>query len=249
MYCRRPGGALDARPGPGPGCPVPARGRSGSSSTPSTSGGTPSWRSRSPAPAARAGSPPIRSATSTCPSPPIPCCPAATWATASIDFAAISRAVTAAGYDGVVEVEIFNADIWASDPDEVVATVKDRWAALVAPSLRAPPRFPEPLFLIPGAVKTTGKPHRCALVVRYFLGRVHKRWVAGASERYRQLRPVQVSPGPPPHAWSDVGPEHARVETDLARGRRRRRTTLDRWRAGGSPTWASAQSSRSARPV
>jgi hypothetical protein len=35
----------------------------------------------------------------------------------------------------VVEVEIFNADIWASDPDEVVATVKDRWAALVAPSL------------------------------------------------------------------------------------------------------------------
>jgi hypothetical protein len=38
-------------------------------------------------------------------------------------------------WGGVVEVGIFNADIWASDPDEVVATVKDRWAALVAPSL------------------------------------------------------------------------------------------------------------------
>jgi len=52
-----------------------------------------------------------------------------------VDFDRIGRAVTAAGYKGVVEVEIFNADIWASDPDEVVATVKDRWAALVAPSL------------------------------------------------------------------------------------------------------------------
>jgi sugar phosphate isomerase/epimerase len=52
-----------------------------------------------------------------------------------VDFDRIGRAVTAAGYKGAVEVEIFNADIWASEPDEVVATVKARWAALVAPSL------------------------------------------------------------------------------------------------------------------
>lgn len=52
-----------------------------------------------------------------------------------IDFASISRWVAAAGYDGPVEVEIFNADIWAADAEEVVATMKQRWAELVAPSL------------------------------------------------------------------------------------------------------------------
>jgi sugar phosphate isomerase/epimerase len=52
-----------------------------------------------------------------------------------VDFDRIGRWVTEAGYDGVVEVEIFNAEIWAADPDEVVATVKDRWSRLVAPSL------------------------------------------------------------------------------------------------------------------
>lgn len=52
-----------------------------------------------------------------------------------IDFATISRWVSEAGYDGVVEVEIFNAKIWDSPAAEVVATVKDRYAALVAPHL------------------------------------------------------------------------------------------------------------------
>ena len=33
-----------------------------------------------------------------------------------IDFATISRRVAEAGYDGPVEVEIFNADIWAATP-------------------------------------------------------------------------------------------------------------------------------------
>ena len=36
-----------------------------------------------------------------------------------------------AGYTGDVEVEIFNADVWAADPDEVVATMKDRYRTLV----------------------------------------------------------------------------------------------------------------------
>ncbi|MFE3453856.1 sugar phosphate isomerase/epimerase family protein [Nonomuraea sp. NPDC059194] len=48
-----------------------------------------------------------------------------------IDFAPITRAVRAAGYDGDVEVEIFNADVWAADPDAVVATMKERFASLI----------------------------------------------------------------------------------------------------------------------
>ncbi len=49
-----------------------------------------------------------------------------------IDFPPLYRAVTAAGYSGDIEVEIFNADIWAADPDSVVATMKERYAAIVA---------------------------------------------------------------------------------------------------------------------
>jgi sugar phosphate isomerase/epimerase len=52
-----------------------------------------------------------------------------------IDFASISRWVAAAGYDGPVEVEIFNAEIWAADADTVVATMKQRFAELVQPFL------------------------------------------------------------------------------------------------------------------
>lgn len=52
-----------------------------------------------------------------------------------IDFDSIGRWVTAAGYDGPVEVEIFNADIWAADADEVLSTMKQRWDDLIRPSL------------------------------------------------------------------------------------------------------------------
>lgn len=38
-----------------------------------------------------------------------------------VDFASLTAAVDATGYTGDVEVEIFNADIWAADPAEVVA--------------------------------------------------------------------------------------------------------------------------------
>ncbi|HEY9523810.1 MAG TPA: sugar phosphate isomerase/epimerase family protein, partial [Thermopolyspora sp.] len=48
-----------------------------------------------------------------------------------IDFGPITRAVAAAGYRGDVEVEIFNADLWAADPDEVLAAVVSRYAELV----------------------------------------------------------------------------------------------------------------------
>ncbi|MFC5829085.1 sugar phosphate isomerase/epimerase family protein [Nonomuraea insulae] len=50
-----------------------------------------------------------------------------------IDFRPITQAVQAAGYTGDVEVEIFNADIWAADPDEVVATMKARYEEVVLP--------------------------------------------------------------------------------------------------------------------
>lgn len=43
-----------------------------------------------------------------------------------IDFDSLQAAVDAAGYTGDIEVEIFNADVWAADPDEVVATIRDR---------------------------------------------------------------------------------------------------------------------------
>jgi sugar phosphate isomerase/epimerase len=44
-----------------------------------------------------------------------------------IDFPPITAAVLAAGYDGWVEVEIFNQSIWDTSPEQTVATVKARW--------------------------------------------------------------------------------------------------------------------------
>lgn len=52
-----------------------------------------------------------------------------------IDFTTIGRWVTEAGYAGDVEVEIFNAGIWAADGDAVIATMIDRYLTLVLPSL------------------------------------------------------------------------------------------------------------------
>ncbi|MBC6462787.1 sugar phosphate isomerase/epimerase family protein [Actinomadura sp. HBU206391] len=49
-----------------------------------------------------------------------------------IDFGPLTAAVTSAGYTGDIEVEIFNAEIWAADPDEVVATMKRRYLSLIA---------------------------------------------------------------------------------------------------------------------
>jgi sugar phosphate isomerase/epimerase len=49
-----------------------------------------------------------------------------------IDFGPLCQAVAAAGYAGDVEVEIFNADVWAADPDAVLTRLKDRYLALIA---------------------------------------------------------------------------------------------------------------------
>lgn len=48
-----------------------------------------------------------------------------------IEFPPFTRAVTRAGYAGDIEVEIFNAEVWAADPDEVLATMKERYIRLV----------------------------------------------------------------------------------------------------------------------
>ncbi len=43
--------------------------------------------------------------------------------------------VTDAGYTGDVEVEIFNADIWAASGETVIATMIDRYGDLILPHL------------------------------------------------------------------------------------------------------------------
>jgi sugar phosphate isomerase/epimerase len=45
-----------------------------------------------------------------------------------IDFGPISASVAAAGYQGYVEVEIFNQDIWDAPADQTAATVRERFA-------------------------------------------------------------------------------------------------------------------------
>ena len=50
-----------------------------------------------------------------------------------IDFAPVSAAVAAAGYDGYVEVEIFNAAVWAAPPDQTAAMVRQRFALVLLP--------------------------------------------------------------------------------------------------------------------
>jgi sugar phosphate isomerase/epimerase len=52
-----------------------------------------------------------------------------------IDFAAFTAAVAATGYRGDVEVEIFNADLWAKPGAEVVQTLTRRYLDLVEPFL------------------------------------------------------------------------------------------------------------------
>jgi sugar phosphate isomerase/epimerase len=52
-----------------------------------------------------------------------------------IDFPTFTKSVAAAGYGGDVEVEIFNADLWAAPPAEVVDTMAKRYLELVQPYL------------------------------------------------------------------------------------------------------------------
>lgn len=55
-----------------------------------------------------------------------------------IDFASLTRAVVETGYDRDIEVEIFNADVWADAPEHVVRRTAESFGAAVSPHL-APP--------------------------------------------------------------------------------------------------------------
>ena len=48
-----------------------------------------------------------------------------------IELRRIRAAVDDAGYSGPIEVEIFNPEIWSQPGDEILATMKERYAALV----------------------------------------------------------------------------------------------------------------------
>lgn len=52
-----------------------------------------------------------------------------------IDFGPMTRAVLATGYDRDIEVELFNADIWATPPAEVVARTVHGFGQAVSPHL------------------------------------------------------------------------------------------------------------------
>ena len=52
-----------------------------------------------------------------------------------IEFASFTSSVVRAGYRGDIEVEIFNADLWAAPPAEVVDTMAERYLELVQPYL------------------------------------------------------------------------------------------------------------------
>ncbi|MHC9293437.1 sugar phosphate isomerase/epimerase family protein [Mycobacterium sp. LTG2003] len=54
-----------------------------------------------------------------------------------IDFSAITAHVRDAGYQGDVEVEIFNEKVWATAGSTVIETMKERYRELVAPALTA----------------------------------------------------------------------------------------------------------------
>ena len=52
-----------------------------------------------------------------------------------IDFGSLTRAVVDAGYTGDIEVEIFNEDVWATDPVEVVRRTAAAFEDVVVPHL------------------------------------------------------------------------------------------------------------------
>ncbi|MFC4137602.1 MULTISPECIES: sugar phosphate isomerase/epimerase [unclassified Microbacterium] len=52
-----------------------------------------------------------------------------------IDFASLTRAVVETGYDRDIEVEIFNQEVWDTDPATVVARTAESFAETVSPYL------------------------------------------------------------------------------------------------------------------
>ncbi|WP_431771099.1 sugar phosphate isomerase/epimerase family protein [Streptomyces cucumeris] len=63
----------------------------------------------------------------------------------SIDLRWFRERVDAAGYDGPIEVEIFNPALWERDGAEVLAEVAERYASSVLPSPSRSPLPPDPV--------------------------------------------------------------------------------------------------------
>lgn len=55
-----------------------------------------------------------------------------------IDFASLTGAVLDTGYRGDIEVEIFNAQIWADTPENVVRRTAETFGSAISPHLRTP---------------------------------------------------------------------------------------------------------------
>ncbi|MDJ0334056.1 sugar phosphate isomerase/epimerase family protein [Salinibacterium sp. G-O1] len=55
-----------------------------------------------------------------------------------IDFDTLTRAVIDTGYDRDIEVEIFNADVWATEPGETIRRTATSFGATVSPHLARP---------------------------------------------------------------------------------------------------------------
>lgn len=55
-----------------------------------------------------------------------------------IDFPAITRAVEDAGYTGDIEVEIFNQEVWDTDPADIARRTATAFHAHIAPEARPP---------------------------------------------------------------------------------------------------------------
>ncbi len=54
-----------------------------------------------------------------------------------IDFESLTKAVLDTGYAGDIEVEIFNEDVWATEPGEAVRRTAQGFGAAVSPWLAA----------------------------------------------------------------------------------------------------------------
>jgi hypothetical protein len=55
-----------------------------------------------------------------------------------IDFASLTGALLDAGYRGDIEVEIFNEQIWADAPEDVVRRTGGTFGSAISPLLSAP---------------------------------------------------------------------------------------------------------------
>jgi sugar phosphate isomerase/epimerase len=116
-----------------------------------------------------------------------------------IDFGPITAAVAAAGYRGYVEVEIFNADVWAAPPDRTAAVVRERFSAILGPDGGEAEATPSGLEGRPGRPRSLTARSMCANTIYpaieagirgrhgsdISMASLGRRWPAGEIQRQR----------------------------------------------------------------